>query len=58
VISGTPVITGLYTMLIPTALFPVFGSSRHPWRSRCAITGVRPPAQPPPGSSISSSPPQ
>src|SRR5215475_12789392 len=28
-ISGTPVITGLYTMLVPTALFAVFGSSRH-----------------------------
>ena len=28
-ISGTPVITGLYTMLIPTALFVFFGSSRH-----------------------------
>jgi len=28
-ISGTPVVTGLYTMLIPTALFAVFGSSRH-----------------------------
>jgi len=28
-ISGTPVITGLYTMLIPMALFAVFGSSRH-----------------------------
>ena len=28
-ISGTPVITGLYTMLIPTVLFAVFGSSRH-----------------------------
>jgi SulP family sulfate permease len=28
-ISGTPVITGLYTVLIPTALFAVFGSSRH-----------------------------
>ncbi len=28
-ISGTPVITGLYTMLIPTALFAIFGSSRH-----------------------------
>jgi sulfate permease, SulP family len=27
-ISGTPVITGLYTMLIPTALFALFGSSR------------------------------
>src|SRR6516164_333151 len=28
-ISGTPVITGLYTLLIPTAVFAVFGSSRH-----------------------------
>ncbi len=28
-ISGTPVITGLYTMLIPMALFAIFGSSRH-----------------------------
>src|SRR5262245_59719891 len=28
-ISGTPVITGLYTILIPTALFALFGSSRH-----------------------------
>ena len=28
-ISGTPVITGLYTILIPAALFAVFGSSRH-----------------------------
>jgi sulfate permease, SulP family len=28
-ISGTPVITGLYTLLIPTTLFAVFGSSRH-----------------------------
>ena len=28
-ISGTPVITGLYTMLIPTAQFALFGSSRH-----------------------------
>ena len=28
-ISGTPVITGLYTMLIPTALFATCGSSRH-----------------------------
>jgi len=28
-ISGTPVITGLYTMLFPTALFALFGSSRH-----------------------------
>jgi len=28
-IAGTPVITGLYTMLIPAALFALFGSSRH-----------------------------
>lgn len=28
-ISGTPVITGLYTMLIPMILFSLFGSSRH-----------------------------
>ena len=28
-ISGTPVITGLYTILIPTFLFAFFGSSRH-----------------------------
>ena len=28
-ISGTPVITGLYTVLLPTALFSCFGSSRH-----------------------------
>jgi sulfate permease, SulP family len=28
-ISGTPVITGLYTLLIPVVAFAVFGSSRH-----------------------------
>jgi len=28
-IAGTPVITGLYTLLIPTLLFAIFGSSRH-----------------------------
>ena len=28
-IAGMPVITGLYTLLIPMALFAVFGSSRH-----------------------------
>ena len=28
-IAGMPVVTGLYTMLIPLALFAVFGSSRH-----------------------------
>jgi len=28
-IAGTPVITGLYTLLLPMALFSLFGSSRH-----------------------------
>ncbi len=28
-IAGMPVITGLYTMLIPTAVFAIMGSSRH-----------------------------
>ena len=28
-ISGTPVITGLYTMLVPAVLYAVFASSRH-----------------------------
>jgi high affinity sulfate transporter 1 len=28
-ISGTPVITGLFTILIPMALYAIFGSSRH-----------------------------
>src|ERR1039457_379640 len=28
-ISGTPVVTGLYTILIPMTLFAIFGSSRH-----------------------------
>src|SRR5512132_2701328 len=28
-ISGTPVITGLYTILVPSALFAILGSSRH-----------------------------
>jgi hypothetical protein len=28
-IAGTPVVTGLYTMLIPAVLFAFFGSSRH-----------------------------
>jgi hypothetical protein len=28
-IAGTPVIFGLYTILIPMALFALFGSSRH-----------------------------
>jgi SulP family sulfate permease len=28
-IAGTPVITGLYTLLIPMVLFALFGSSRH-----------------------------
>lgn len=28
-ISGTPIITGLYTLLLPALLFALFGSSRH-----------------------------
>jgi MFS superfamily sulfate permease-like transporter len=28
-ISGTPVITGLYNLLIPMVLYAMFGSSRH-----------------------------
>jgi MFS superfamily sulfate permease-like transporter len=28
-IAGTPVITGLYTILVPILAFAVFGSSRH-----------------------------
>ncbi|WP_200833243.1 SulP family inorganic anion transporter [Ruegeria sp. AU67] len=28
-IAGTPVVTGLYTILLPMALFALFGSSRH-----------------------------
>ncbi len=28
-IAGTPVVTGLYTLLVPMALFALFGSSRH-----------------------------
>jgi sulfate permease, SulP family len=28
-ISGASVITGLYTILVPSALFAIFGSSRH-----------------------------
>jgi sulfate permease, SulP family len=28
-IAGTPVITGLYTILIPMGLYALFGSSRH-----------------------------
>ena len=28
-IAGAPVISGLYTMLLPMALFAIFGSSRH-----------------------------
>jgi high affinity sulfate transporter 1 len=28
-IAGTPVITGLYTILVPIAVFALFGSSRH-----------------------------
>jgi sulfate permease, SulP family len=28
-IAGTPVVTGLYTILLPLAVFAIFGSSRH-----------------------------
>src|ERR1035437_2850140 len=28
-ISGTPIITGLYTILIPMTLYALFGASRH-----------------------------
>ena len=28
-IAGTPVVTGLYTILLPIAIFAIFGSSRH-----------------------------
>ena len=28
-ISGTPVITGLYTLLLPMVVFAILGSSRH-----------------------------
>jgi len=28
-IAGTPLVTGLYTLLVPTLLFALFGSSRH-----------------------------
>ena len=28
-IAGTPVVTGLYTVLLPLVVFAVFGSSRH-----------------------------
>ena len=28
-IAGTPVVTGLYTLLLPVIAFAVFGSSRH-----------------------------
>ncbi len=29
-IAGTPVVTGLYTVLLPLVAFAIFGSSRHP----------------------------
>src|SRR5258708_12755158 len=29
-IAGMPLVTGLYTMLLPMAVFAVLGSSRHP----------------------------
>jgi MFS superfamily sulfate permease-like transporter len=39
-ISGTPVITGLYTILLPTALFAIFGSSRHFTAVMVVLIGV------------------
>jgi hypothetical protein len=54
-IAGMPVITGLYTILIPIVAFAVFGSSRHlvvgrtrPRRRSCS------PASPASGSAASS----
>jgi hypothetical protein len=38
-IAGTPVITGLYTMLIPTALFAMFGSRAPGGRRRFSDRG-------------------
>jgi hypothetical protein len=29
-VAGMPVMTGLYTLLIPLAMFTLLGSSRHP----------------------------
>ena len=54
-IAGMPVITGLYTILIPIAIFALFGSSRHlvvgadqqqprSWRQPCRTW--RPPRRP------------
>jgi len=33
-IAGTPVVTGLYTVLLPLVAFSMFGSSRHLGRRR------------------------
>ena len=40
-IAGMPVVTGLYTLLLPMAVFAIFGSSRH------LVVGARtPPLRP------------
>jgi hypothetical protein len=58
-IAGMPVITGLYTILLPLVAFALLGSSRHlvvgrtrPRRRSCS------PASPPSGSPGSSRPPR
>jgi hypothetical protein len=43
-IAGTPVITGLYTLLIPMTLYALFGSSGTSWSAR---TPPQPPFSPP-----------
>jgi SulP family sulfate permease len=43
-IAGTPVVTGLYTVLLPLVAFAVFGSSRH-----LVVGAGTPPAPPMPG---------
>jgi hypothetical protein len=51
-ISGTPVITGLYTLLLPILVFAILGSSRH-----LVVAGdPRPRRSSPPGSEVSGSP--
>src|SRR3974377_2263647 len=45
-IAGTPVITGIYTMLLPMLLYGVFGASRH------LVVGADSPTAPPPLAAI------
>jgi MFS superfamily sulfate permease-like transporter len=44
-IIGTPVITGLYTLLLPVVAFAVFGSSRHLVVSADSATAAIPPTK-------------